>query len=287
MPSATLHPASLHKEQAKLWRVQELNNLEVLKATYINQTFTRHTHDCFGLGVIEQGQLHYWADTGEHVIPPGEMVVINPGQVHWGGALNGTGCTYRIFYPHCETLSKAMQSVDETATGLPHFSGSHVCDRTLAQRLIKLLNALEDNQSFKLQCESYLITTLAHLISRYADPAPAIAKLGSEERAVHLIRDYLESFYGEKIALQQLADLVGLKPLRLLRAFRKEMGLPPHAYLLQVRINRARALLAQGRPIVEVAGDTGFADQSHLTRHFKRFVGVTPGQYALGCCQLA
>ncbi|MEO0456867.1 MAG: AraC family transcriptional regulator [Cyanobacteria bacterium P01_A01_bin.114] len=273
----------MHTEQAKLWRVQELNNVEVLKATYINQTFTRHTHDCFGLGVIERGQLHYWADTGEHLISPGEMVVINPGQVHWGGALNGTGCTYRIFYPDCGTLAKAMRSVDEKATGLPYFSRSHTCDRTLAQRLLRLLTALEDDTSLKLQRESYLLTTLTHLITRYADPAPEISKLGPEERAVHYIRDYLESCYSENIALQQLADLVELKPLRLLRAFRKTMGLPPHAYLLQVRINRAKALLAQGQPIIDVAGETGFADQSHLTRHFKRFVGVTPGQYVLGC----
>ena len=143
--------------------------------------------------------------------------------------------------------------------------------------------AFEEDASLKLQLESHLITTLVHLITLYADPAPTIGNLSPEKRAVRQVRDYLEAYYTANVSLQTLASLVGLKPLRLLRVFRREMGLPPHAYLLQVRINRAKEFLIQGKTIVEVAGDTGFSDQSHLTRHFKRFVGVTPGQYVLSC----
>lgn len=271
------------KEHAKLWRLQELNNVEVLKATYITQTFTRHTHNGFGLGVVERGQLNYWTDTGEHVILPGEVVVINPGQVHWGGALTDFGYTYRIFYPNCETLEKVMQSIKEDANGIPYFPMSRIRDRTLTQRVLSLLIAFEEDASLKLQLESHLITTLVHLITLYADPAPTIGNLSPEKRAVRQVRDYLEAYYTANVSLQTLASLVGLKPLRLLRVFRREMGLPPHAYLLQVRINRAKEFLIQGKTIVEVAGDTGFSDQSHLTRHFKRFVGVTPGQYVLSC----
>ncbi|MBI1877856.1 MAG: helix-turn-helix transcriptional regulator, partial [Chloroflexi bacterium] len=72
-----------------------------------------------------------------------------------------------------------------------------------------------------------------------------------------------------------------LSPFHLLRAFRAELGLPPHAYLTQIRIERAKALLAQGWPVAQVAFETGFADQSHLTKRFKGIVGVAPGQYLL------
>ncbi|NEP16422.1 MAG: AraC family transcriptional regulator [Leptolyngbya sp. SIO4C1] len=270
------------KEQAILWRVQDLNNIEVLKASYYSQTFTRHTHDGFGLGIVEQGQLQYGADSGEPVISPGEMVVINPGQVHWGGAASSVGYAYRIFYPDCAMLSQALQSIRD-ADGLPHFSNSHICDRALAHRLWQLLDVLEDSSSLTLQRESYLMMTLTHLITYHADTTPALAQLTAEKQAVRQVRDYLHDCYGENVSLQTLANQVQLKPLQLLRSFRKAIGLPPHAYLLQIRINQAKALLRQGDPIVEVAGATGFADQSHLTRHFKRFVGVTPGQYSRGC----
>ncbi len=70
-----------------------------------------------------------------------------------------------------------------------------------------------------------------------------------------------------------------------LRVFCKQVGLPPHAYLVQTRVARAKVLLSMRLPIAQVAADTGFTDQSHLNRHFKRIVGVTPRQYALGCCK--
>jgi AraC-like DNA-binding protein len=209
--------------------------------------------------------------------------VINPGQVHWGGPAEARGCTYRIFYPDCAVVQAVLDSVDEAWPGVPYFGLSRICDRTLAQRLHHLFNTLETGASSPLESDSYLTTTLTHLITHYANPSPQLPRIGPEKQAIQQVRDYLETHYSQNIALQELADLVQFKPLRLLRTFRKELGLPPHAYLVQVRVTQAKVMLAQGYPIIEVALHTGFADQSHLTRHFKRFVGVTPGQYVAGC----
>ena len=109
-----------------------------------------------------------------------------------------------------------------------------------------------------------------------------IASISAEVSAVKKTREYINDNYEENISLEQLANLVNLKPLRLLRVFRKALGLPPHAYLVQVRITQAKKLLASKMAIAEVAAETGFSDQSHLHRHFKRIVGVTPGQYVRG-----
>ena len=79
-----------------------------------------------------------------------------------------------------------------------------------------------------------------------------------------------------------LAQLTQLNPLKLLLSFRQVTGLPPHAYLVQIRVQQAKQQLAAGRAIATVALETGFSDQSHLNRHFKRLVGVTPGQYVRG-----
>ncbi|MDY6953262.1 MAG: AraC family transcriptional regulator, partial [Thermodesulfobacteriota bacterium] len=113
----------------------------------------------------------------------------------------------------------------------------------------------------------------------HADAPPPLGTVGRERKRVKRAREYMEAHFHEDISLHQLASLAHLSPFHFVRVFRKELGLPPHAYLTQVRVNRAKALLAKGSKIADTAFDTGFADQSHLTRHFKRITGVTPGQY--------
>jgi len=99
--------------------------------------------------------------------------------------------------------------------------------------------------------------------------------------AIRLARTYLEDNYAAKVSLDTLAQLVALSPFHLARLFQQDVGMPPHAYQIQVRIARAKPLLLQGIAASRVAADTGFFDLSHFTRHFKRQVGVTPAGYAL------
>ena len=139
-----------------------------------------------------------------------------------------------------------------------------------------------ENSASKLEKESLLIWTFARLISKYAQAPPPIKPISPEISAIKLTQEYLKANYSENISLEQLSNLVNLKPLRLLRVFRKTLGLPPHAYLIQLRVTQAKKLLAMGISIANAAAETGFSDQSHLHRHFKRVVGVTPGQYVKG-----
>lgn len=132
-----------------------------------------------------------------------------------------------------------------------------------------------------LERQSRFLWAFAHLIQRHADN-PAIERLvGQEREAVKLVRQYLEENYTQNVSLDEMAALANLSPYYLIRVFRSEVGLPPHAYLEQVRIHRARQFLRTGAPLADVAFNTGFVDQSHFTRHFKKLVGITPGQYLL------
>lgn len=102
---------------------------------------------------------------------------------------------------------------------------------------------------------------------------------GSRHRTVERARELLTSGLSESLSLQELAQAVGANRFVLLRDFRKQFGVPPHAFLLRLRVERARTLLARGQGIAEVAHDLGFADQSHLNRTFKRFFGLSPATY--------
>jgi AraC-like DNA-binding protein len=101
-------------------------------------------------------------------------------------------------------------------------------------------------------------------------PAPAIRR----------IKEALQDRYAEDLSLGELARIAGMSKCHLVHMFHREVGLPPHAFQIHVHVSRARSLITSGVPLAEVASMTGFADQSHLTRLFKRIVGVPPGQYA-------
>ena len=124
--------------------------------------------------------------------------------------------------------------------------------------------------------------------SRLAELMSAILQLVTHEGprppiltpAVTRTRDALHERFAEEVPLEELSALAGMSKCHLVHLFHHEMGLPPHAYQIQLRVARARVLIAAGVPLAEVATMTGFADQSHLTRLFKRVVGMPPGQYA-------
>lgn len=268
-------------EQAQFWRVQSLKNLEFMRATYVNHAFPRHSHETFGIGIVEQGSVKTVQGGTTYTIPSGSIVLFNPDEVHACGAANEAGWTYRMLYPDPAVLEQVMVDITNRQQ-TPFFPFAAVQDHDLARRIWQLHTASTEPGSNLMQ-ESCLLSTLTHLLTRYTRECPGLPIVGLETRGVMQARDYLEAHYNENVSLEQLAEIVGLPHFRLFRAFRKELGLPPHKYLTQIRITRAKHDLAKGIPIGTVAIATGFADQSHLNRHFKRLVGATPKQYALSC----
>lgn len=270
------------KEKIRFWHDPNFDNLELVHAKYITHTFSRHTHEGYVIALMEEGVEAFRYRGSLHQAPAGSIVVIHPGEVHTGYAGVKSGWTYRRFYFDTSLLQKAAAEVSDEFRSIPYFPVAVFQDRQLEAQLRRLHICLETSTSW-LEKESYLLWTFAQLVARYSETPPAIKPVGREEAAVKHVQEYLQASYLENVSLEQLANIVDLKPLRLLRVFRQAVGLPPHAYLVQIRIALAKKLLAKGMPIAQVAADTGFTDQSHLTKHFKRTVGVTPGQYAKGC----
>jgi AraC-like DNA-binding protein len=268
-------------EAVKFWRDPALSNTEMLCATYITHSFSRHTHEGYAIGVIESGVEAFTYRGATYQAPAGSIVIVHPGEVHTGHAGIPEGWSYRMLYPDSALVQRAAAEVNASHS-LPFFPQPVIQDRCLAEQLRRMHQAIESSD-LQLERESRFLWTLAQLIARYADDRPFCTPIRQEHAAVQNTKDYIEAHYAESISLKHLAQIADLKPLRLLRVFQREMGLPPHAFLIQARIAHAKRLLSMGEPIAQVAFDTGFTDQSHLNRHFKRIVGVTPGQYAAGC----
>lgn len=138
---------------------------------------------------------------------------------------------------------------------------------------------MKDPSATILEKETQFFRLLTKFIQRYAENPPATIRLGQEKKAVTVVREYIRNNFSSDITLKDLSRAANFSGYYLIRVFKRQVGLSPHAYLIQTRIRRARALLACGYPIAQTAHETGFADQSHLTRHFKRFYGYTSGRY--------
>jgi len=265
-------------EHVKFWHDATLSNLELLRATYVTHTFAPHTHEGYVIGVIEQGAEQFEYRRSRHIAPAGSIVFINPGEVHTGSSATDHGWTYRTLYPSIELLQRAVSDLTGRQRDIPFFAEPVVHDPELMMEISLAHRAIEE-QASALERESRLLWTLSRLIVRYADDHPRLRPLTKEHLGIQRVRSYLEENYAENISLAELASLAHLSPFHLLRSFRNQVNLPPHAYQIQVRITRAKQMLRMGMSCVDTALAVGFADQSHLTKHFKRIVGVPPGLY--------
>jgi AraC-like DNA-binding protein len=266
-------------EFAKLWRDGALGDLELLHAQFMTQSFAPHTHDTYAIGIVESGAESF-AYRGRHeAAGAGTLAVIHPGELHTGGPLGGQGWRYRALYPTPTLIEQTVAEMGGKGGSLPFFREPVIVDPELFREFVHMHQRLEHNAPL-LERESWLIWALSRLIERYADPVQEVRPPKPARRDVSLMVDYLHDNLPANITLEELASLTQLSKFHLVRLFRAEMGLPPHTYLNQLRIDRAKSLLLSGARPADVAAQMGFADQAHLTRLFKRTVGVTPGVVA-------
>ncbi|WP_285492606.1 AraC family transcriptional regulator [Actinomadura sp. NBRC 104425] len=263
------------QEVAHYWRHPVLPDVDLLQARYVTHRFGRHTHDGYVIALIEAGVEAFEHAGSTERAPKGSLAVLNPGVVHTGYAGAPGGWAYRVLYPAVGVVADVAAELGARA-GTPYFPDT-VIERTPVATLVRAAHRAGEGGD-ALAASSLLRTALGALLRHHARDMPA-ERGAAWPASVRAARDILHDRLVDPPTLEELAEAVGTRPFRLVRAFRAATGLPPHAYLNQVRVRRARGLLDRGLSPAEVAARTGFADQSHLTRHFKRVVGVPPGAY--------
>lgn len=255
------------QDEAILWRIPKFHGLEFLKATSVHHSYARHWHDTFVIQVVESGVNGLYCAGSMYSVPAGNILVINPGDVHTGFAEGHRPMSYRSVYPSPRLLPETRS--------MPSFRNPVISNPLVAARLLKAHRGFESGYD-SLQAQSDLLAALSALVTGYSDVKKDNPPL---DGPVDTAKEFILTHYNEQISLEDLSRLCGYSPYYFLRTFRKTLGLPPFEYLTNIRVERAKELLAKGLSISESALRTGFYDQSHLHRHFKRIAGVTPGQY--------
>ncbi len=262
------------REKARFYHAPEMGGLDLLRAQYTHHHFSRHSHEGYTLGVVERGAEGFFYNGANHVAPPGSVIIINPDSVHTGHAATKAGWKYQAIYP----LDTQLKALAQT-TATPYFSTPIITDPQLTT-LLRQSFATLTTSSDRLQRQSILYAALNLLIERYSSASVPGAEPKADNNKLQLVKDYLTDTATQNTSLDTLAHLAGLNPQYLLRQFQRQFGMPPHAYQIQQRLRKAKQAIASGHNLSDVACECGFFDQSHLTRHFKKSFGITPGEYA-------
>ncbi len=245
------------------------------------RSFGRHAHDTFGLGLIEQGAQRSASGRGEVEAAAGDLISTNPGEVHDGRPLGGASRRWRMVYlePHLFAAFAARPG-EAAAIALAHPVIRDSRLRDALQRLFARLDRWRSARMPMLACEESLTEVCALLLAGHAAVRAASMPAFAPSRALCEARDRLSDEALAPPTLAELAAQAGVSTFELLRGFEKAYGLPPHAWLLQRRAERARGLIRGGASLAQAAASSGFADQSHMTRVFARRFGFTPGAWA-------
>ena len=241
----------------------------------------KHAHAEYQLGLALTDPGEYLYRGSYHPVPVGSLSVIHPGEAHSGcGFRQRVAPTvfYSIYVPgeYIGNLMGEMQS--RRAATLPFVPAPILTDASLTDRFHRLFQLLRAPGPVLAQ-EAALQAGLRSLFVQHGREPVLERETPAMPRAVQIAREYLHAHATQEVTLQMLANVTGVSAFHLARAFTKVVGIPPHRYQVQRRLDYAKRLLAKGWPPAEVAVFTGFAQQSHFGAHFRRLVNVSPGLY--------
>lgn len=250
-------------------------HIEAYRFEGIVQPFPNHFHEYYVIGFMEDGERVLSCKNQEYTITKGDVLLFNPGDNHACVQSDGGALDYRGF----NITKEVMLDLAEEVTGrreLPVFSQNVVFDEEVTCCL-HTLHELVMKGSGEFGKEENLLLLLSLLLQQYGQPFES--RILEQRDEIEKACAFMKQHYAERIYLDQICRYAGLSKSTLLRAFSRSRGVTPYSYLENIRISKARKLLEQGVPPVEVALQTGFSDQSHFTNCFNRFIGLAPGLY--------
>jgi AraC-like DNA-binding protein len=267
---------SVKKEQIDVWRLDDIEGIEFRSGIAVKEPYPKHWHEEYQLCFIQDGggELTYRGNI--HNTPKISLFIVHPGEVHSNST--DIGCSFRSIYVQPEVIQNTLSGSNNSKETFPFFSNPMIFDKEIIGDYLNLHLSLENSET-TLERETAMLEMLTKLVNRYAQGKRNVESFGKENNAVKKVQDYIVEHYDQNISLKTLSKLVNLSRFHLNRVFSEEIGMPPHAFQTQVRIAKAKQLIKKGISLSNIATTTGFADQSHFNRHFKRLMKITPSEY--------
>ncbi|WP_028602184.1 AraC family transcriptional regulator [Ottowia thiooxydans] len=265
----------MDNKHVKLLRCRR-HGIEAVEAD-TTRAFGRHTHEQFGVGLIERGAQRSSSGRGVVEACAGDIITVNPGEVHDGAPIGDGGRSWRMLYLDPSVVAELVTDITEgRGPSTIEFNHPTVRDSQIGTlfRALYLTLVSSDADQNELRADEKLLLLLGRLLQ------PKASERRSVPAGIASARALIDDDPAAVLTLTALASEAGLSRYQFLRGFTRATGLPPHAYLMQRRIHRARQLIARGVRLGDAAAESGFSDQSHMTRLFVRSFGTAPGAYA-------
>jgi AraC-like DNA-binding protein len=262
-------------EHSRFVRPPGIAGLEALYARFEDYRYEPHFHESWTVAWVQQGAAQFALEKARHVAPDDHVFVIPPGRIHTGESASVGGYSYAVLYIQ-PSLFVDLGFADAAPVDI---QATVFRDRRVTAALSRAHHLLHSRQELG---HGAALLDVTSALSEHLVPALDDREERGGHVAVARARAYIDDLACEEIPLPVLARHAGLTSSRLSQAFRRELGVTPHAYQRAVRIERAKYLLRAGMAPAAVAADAGFYDQAHLTHNFRRLVGVTPARYARG-----
>lgn len=237
-------------------------------------SYRKHAHEEYSVGIVEQGKSFFWCKGQTTVLSPKTVVFLPPDSIHSCNPFHPDQWAYTMLFADAKWVQDFISSHKYRSWNRPIVKAA--VDHEAVHASSMLLQALRTDAS-PLEKEAMIAAffeqtlaggiTLDHVHSNESQPK------------LKVIRDYVQHCFLEKITLEQLEAVSGLNKFHIIRLFKQFYQIPPHTYQILLRVNYAKKELLKHRPLAEVALAAGFYDQSHFTKVFKAYTGVTPDYY--------
>jgi AraC-like DNA-binding protein len=248
--------------------------IDLMSARFVRHSFAPHSHEELMIGIMHAGVKSFRCGKSRECAAPGNLVVVNPGEMHTGEREHGRELIYAALYLSEAALAAMLARPRGDCCVVRQ---TVMDDRDIWQCLDMAHRLATDDDAA--DAEEAMICGVSLLFERYG--ASRLVHCEADcPKAVNRAVEFLQARACDHISLEDASRASGVGLFHLIRLFQKHLGLTPYAYLTQVRIAKSRRLLRLGEPVAQVALDVGFADQAHFTKRFKQLTGTTPALYA-------
>ncbi len=263
-------------DNAQIFASHMLDSLQLMQGLFTSRKFKPHFHECYTIIMVNEGQGDYLNGHSEYMLSAGSILVLNPYDVHAGQAVEDQRWSFMTMYIPVKIMMDAARSLGVGGWYSPLFGKKLIRDSSLYDSGIALFGELvRNNEAAGMDMNHFLRRLIvAHSSGKGKVTLPEASPLQD-------VRRYIHQHYVGELPLKQLCSIAQMEDYTLVKSFRNHYQLPPHQYLINLRIERARELISTtALSLTEVGFRVGFFDQSHFIRHFKKIVGVTPTQFS-------
>lgn len=267
------------QEQAQLEQPFNISELLVYKARFKEYGFNKHSHEEFSLGVVSQGVQSFMHKGAKHIITPNDTLIsVNPDEIHTGESELKEGYTYKVLFIDPSYIFHVLGAMHDKESLQAYIKSATTYDPNFALELRNLLHRQEHKQLSKLAFEEGVINFIERFFQKHAR-MPLLSQNNHDSARITLAKEYICDNFEQSPNLDEISKSIGLSKFHFFRLFKEHLGLTPHEFLMIQKIKRVKQAIKAGESLSVAAQLGGFADQAHMSRHFKKLVSLTPGVY--------